>query len=149
MSTFLAPIIAGHACPYRGPIDRKELRELLRYPKKKAFSLGRAQLRILSEVVFPYWENYLKSIVHPVDTAYIDSLNLAWVDGFPSKDPTITRVAHVSASVWTSIDLLPESVLFHVELCNRNAPHRCLIIHEGRGRFEISFRNQECDGMPH
>jgi hypothetical protein len=136
--------------PYReGPVDQKEFDHLLRLRRKRLFSLDRTQAGILALIVLPYWQNYLSAIAHPFDEAYIASLGSSWVDDAKPDDPKIVRVAHVIMDSYVSLDVFPEKILFQVELCNRNVPHRCLVIHEGRGRFEVSFRNQGCDGIPH
>ena len=143
------PILPGVQYCYRAPVNQEEFKHLLRLPRKKVFSLDRTQLRILTDIVFPYWQNYLKAIVHPFDVAYIGTLQFSWVNGVRSKDARATRTAQVVAESFTDLDMIPEKILFQVELCRHNTPHFCLIIHEGRGRYEIPLRNQECSGITH
>ena len=145
----LAAIIPNRTVFSCGPVDQKELALLKRMPRKKTLSLNRTQMRILSDVVLPYWQKYLESIAHPLDEAYIYSLDFFWLDGFHSRDLKITRTALIVTESYMSIDMLPETILFRIELCNRNVPHSCLIIHDGRGRYEFGLRYQECDGLPH
>jgi hypothetical protein len=145
----LVAIIPNRTMSSCGPVNQKEFATLKGMSRKKTLSLNRTQVRMLSDVVLPYWQNYLKSIAHPLDEAYIYSLDFFWLDGFHSRDPKITRTALVVTESYMSIDLLPETIFFRIELCNRNVPHSCLIVHDGRGRYEFELRYQECDGLPH
>jgi len=149
MTSQTVPILPGLIYCYRGPVDQETFKHLLRSRWKKVFSLDRTQLRILVDIVIPYWQNYLKAIVHPFDVAYIGSLQFGWVGDIHSKDARIARVARVIVESYTDLDLMPEKILFQIELCRHNVPHHCLIIHEGRGQFEIPFRDQECHGIVH
>lgn len=145
------PILPDRTPFWEGAVDEVELRRFLRGRTKKVFSLDQTQVRILTEIVFPYWQNYLKAIAHPfkVETAGIWNLRFAWADlALDDRNPT-TRVAQVFMETYVSVNLCPEKILFRIQLCKHNVPRQCLIIHEGRGRFQISLRDQECDGVPH
>jgi hypothetical protein len=152
MTNPIVPILPGRGVYRSDAVDQAELKRLFRIPKKRDLSLDRTQLRILVEIVLPYWQNYLKSIAHPIDTAGIFTFRFAWAKDVPEERRRIvgiTRSAVVAMEVWTSIDLFPERVVIKIDLCRRNVPHECLIVHDGRGRFEISLADPECDGTPH
>jgi hypothetical protein len=134
------PIIPNYTLFRIGPVDERELKTLRRLSKKKVFSLDKTQATILSTIVLPYWQNYLSSIVHSFDQAEIKSLNFAWINNNPSRDPKIVRVAQVVMETYVSINLLPEEIIFQVGLYDRNIARICVIIHEGRGKFELYFR---------
>jgi len=143
------PILPGQTPYWEGSVDAKELKRLLKTPTKRAFSLGRTQVRLLFQIVFPYWENYLKAIAHPITDASILNLRFGWAAGPLPKCQSPTRTVQVVMDSHTSIDLTSEKILFQIVLCRHNVPRQCLIIHEGRGRFEIVIRDQECAGAPH
>lgn len=146
------PILPDRGVYRFGAVDQTELKRLFRIPKEKDLSLDRTQLRILGEIVLPYWHNYLRSIAHPIDAAGIFRLRFAWIKDVPKdrrRTASMSRIAIVAMEVWTSIDLVPERVVLQIDLCRHNIPHNCIIIHDGRGRFEIPFSDPECDGVPH
>lgn len=143
------PILPGHQ-PFReGRVDQKEFKRALRTRVEKPLLLDRIQIRILSRIVFPYWEQYLKAVTHPLEETVILKLKFGWVDETPTHHSKWMRVAQVVIEAYISLDLLSDTIIFRVELCSRGVPHGCLIIHESRGRYEIAFRDPECDGIPH
>lgn len=140
---------AGYDVAREGEVDPRELKQLWRAPVKEVFSLDRTQAMILRRIVFPYWEQYLKAIAHHnVTDAAILNLQFGWTQRLWQPIRSI-RIAQVTMESYTSIDLTSENILFRIKLCRHGNPQRCLIIHEGRGRFEVNLRNQECDGTPH
>jgi hypothetical protein len=149
MTNPTVPILPNRIPWKQGPLIEEEFKRILKIRRKKVFSLDKTQLRILADVVFPYWQNYLKAIVHPFDLAYITSLQFGWADEVISRDPDVTRVAYVSARSYVSVNMLPENILFQIELCHQNVPHHCIILHEGRGGFDIPLRDELCDGIKH
>jgi hypothetical protein len=143
-----APILPEHGLLRQGPIDREELDLLAEEPVKRAFSLNQIHARILARIVFPYWGNYLASIPLSPREADILRLKFGWIKMAANASHGM-RIAQVAMNVSLSLGIPREEIIFRVTLCRDNFPHSCLIIHEGRGRFEVSFRNQGCDGIPH
>ena len=107
------PILPGQTPWREGAIDTKEFKHLLRIPAKKVFSLDRTHARILFQIVFPYWENYLKAIVHPITDAAILNLKFGWIELLPRCQPP-ARVAMVTMDSYTSLDLTSEKILFRI-----------------------------------